>query len=147
MIPVHEVMSTAPVTVTPMTSLEDLLTLFDRHDYNAFPVLGQDGRLAGMVSKLDILRLFVTVDARSWSVEAGVCVADVMQRKVVSAGGEDDILDAGTLMIVTKRRSVPVVQAREPRPRLIGMLSRGDVLRGLRFQLERSKPQTSEAAA
>ena len=56
---VHEVMSAVPVTVAPSTSLTDLLTLFDRHDYNAFPVVGQGGELVGIVSKLDVLRRFV----------------------------------------------------------------------------------------
>jgi CBS domain-containing protein len=40
--------------------VNDLLTLVGRHDYNAFPVLGPDGRPAGIVTKLDVLRLFVT---------------------------------------------------------------------------------------
>jgi hypothetical protein len=38
-------------------------------------------------------------------------------------------------MVVMKLRSLPVVERRDGRVILVGILSRGDVLRGLRFQL------------
>jgi CBS domain-containing protein len=135
---VHEVMTSAPVAVTPSTSITDLLTLFDRHDYNAFPVLGPDGLLVGIVSKLDILRLFVTAGAGPWNDEAGVCASDVMERQVVSAEADDNLVEAGELMIGTKLHSVPVVHTSQNGRSLVGMLSRGDVLRGLRFELEQA---------
>ena len=135
---VHEVMSSAPVTVTPSTPVTDLLTLFDRHDYNAFPVLGPEGRLVGIVSKLDLLRLFVAAAPGPWNSEEGLCASDVMEREVVSADAEDDLADAGKLMVRAKLHSLPVVHTRQGDPSLVGMLSRGDVLRGLRFKLERA---------
>ena len=58
-----------------------------------------------------------------------------MRRKVVSIEPEDTLAEAGNLMVVTKLRSLPVVERRDGRVILVGMLSRGDVLRGLRFQL------------
>jgi CBS domain-containing protein len=36
---VHDVMSISPVTVSPATLVSDLLTRFDRHDFNVFPVV------------------------------------------------------------------------------------------------------------
>ena len=56
---VHDTMSTSPVAVGPTTSISRLLTLFDRYDFNAFPVVGQRNRLLGIVSKLDLLELFL----------------------------------------------------------------------------------------
>lgn len=135
---VHEVMSPAPITVTSSTSVTDLLTLFDRHDYNAFPVLGPKGRLVGIVSKLDLLRLFVTARPGPRKNNEGLCVSDIMEREVVSAAAEDDLVEAGKLMVRTKLRSVPVVHTRPTGPSLVGMLSRGDVLRGLRLKLDQS---------
>jgi CBS domain-containing protein len=133
---VYKVMSSAPVTVTPSTSVTDLLTLFDRYDYNAFPVLGPEGRLVGIVSKLDVLRLFVVAEVEVGNREEGRCAGDVMQREVIYAKAEDNLVEAGNLMISAKLRSVPVVRISPSGPSVVGMLSRSDVLRGLRFQLD-----------
>jgi len=119
-----------------LRSVTDLLALFDRHDYNAFPVVGPEGGLVGIVSKLDVLRLFVGAATASRGLEENVCAADVMQRKVVSIRAEDTIVQAGTLMVATNLRSLPVAHGGDAGATLVGMLSRGDVLRGLRFQLE-----------
>jgi CBS domain-containing protein len=135
---VHDVMSAAPITLTPLMSLNDLLTLFDRHDYNAFPVLGPDGRLVGIVTKLDVLRVIVTPPAKQWVQDERTCAADIMQRNVVSVQAEDSLVDAGNLMIVTKLRSVPVADGRHDGRKLLGMLSRGDVLRGFRSGAEQA---------
>jgi CBS domain-containing protein len=146
MIAVHEVMSRAPVVVTPTTRVADVLTLFDRHDYNAFPVVGNDGRVAGIVSKLDILQSFLAARLRPGTLELDIHAADVMQRRVVAVEAEDTVIDAGNLMITTKLRSLPVVNNRNTPSKLLGMLSRGDVLRGLRFQLDRQEVRTPEEA-
>ncbi|HKU61017.1 MAG TPA: CBS domain-containing protein [Gemmatimonadales bacterium] len=130
-------MSTAPIVVTPSTSLNDLLALFDRHDYNAFPVLAPGGRVVGILTKLDVLRLFLHQPATQRSQEDRMSAADIMQRKVVSIQPGDTLVDAGNLMVVTRLRSVPVAEGRRGGRKLVGMLSRGDVLRGLRFEAER----------
>lgn len=135
---VHEVMSTSPVTVMPTTSVGELLVLFDRHDFNALPVLDESERLTGIVSKLDVLQLLLS-DRLSTPSEMGaigpVRVADLMRRRIVSIEARDSIAEAGALMFALKLRSLPVVEQRAGRPTLVGMLSRGDVLRGLRHQL------------
>ena len=55
---VREIMTPAPVTVRPDTSISDLKALFERYDFNAFPVVDEVGVLRGLVSKLDLLRVF-----------------------------------------------------------------------------------------
>jgi predicted transcriptional regulator len=37
--------------------------------------------------------------------------------------------------VETELRSIPVVQRTSGRPKLVGMVSRGDVIRGLRFAM------------
>jgi CBS domain-containing protein len=59
MIAVNEIMSTARVTVGPTAFVGDLLALFDQNDFNAFPMLDERERLVGIVSKLDVLQLFL----------------------------------------------------------------------------------------
>jgi CBS domain-containing protein len=144
---VHDTMSISPVTVQATTSIGDLLALFDRHDFNAFPVVGQHNRLLGIVSKLDVLKLFVAHRALSGDDIATACVADVMQRRAVSVQPRDDIAAAGNLMVVTSLRSLPVTERRGRHSILVGMLSRSDVLRGLRFQIVEGRYARQEKAS
>jgi CBS domain-containing protein len=147
---VYDIMSSSPVTVEPTTSIGNLLALFDRHDVNAFPVVGQHNRLVGIVSKLDVLKLLLDHRASMRSTTNAIAttyVADVMRRKAVFVNPRDAITAAGTLMVVTKLRSLPVIERREGRPLLVGMLSRGDVLRWLRAQLVEGRYVRQEKAS
>jgi len=136
--PVHQVMTTAPITVHPMTTVTELLALFDRHDFNAFPVVAPDGTLRGIVSKLDVLRLlhpdehFRLPDAK---VIGATRVAEIMRPGILTVEGEDPVVAAAELMVSTGRRSLPVVRRGSGWPKLVGIVSRGDLLRGLRFEL------------
>jgi CBS domain-containing protein len=137
MIAVHEIMSASPVTVGPSTSVTELLALFDRHDFNAFPVLDDRGRLFGIISKLDLLELFLAGDpsAAATGDLGATRVEDLMHHEIVSVEPRAPISAAGAMMVANNLRSLPVVERRDDRVILVGMVSRGDVLRGLRFQL------------
>jgi CBS domain-containing protein len=136
--PVYEVMTRAPVTVTPLTTLTDLIALFDRYDFNAFPVIDDRGIVCGIVTKLDVLRL-LRPDQNLWVPGlAGVSsarVEDIMRRGVVSVEAGDPVVVAADLMVETRLRSLPVVQRKAEGPVLVGIVSQGDLLRGLRFEL------------
>lgn len=147
---VHDIMSTSPVTVQAATSIGELLALLDRHDFNAFPVLGERERLLGIVSKLDVLQLFMAYHALTSSAADSIdviCVADVMRHGVISVEPHDSITASGNLMVTKKLRSLPVVDRRAIHPVLVGMLSRGDVLRWLRFQLAEGRHVRQEKAS
>lgn len=136
--PVYDVMTRAPVTVSPATTVSDLIALFDRHDFNAFPVVDDRGVVRGIVTKLDVLRL-LRPDQNLWVPGfAGVSsarVEDIMRRGVVCVEAEDPVVVAAELMVETRLRSLPVVQRKPEGPVLMGLVSQGDLLRGLRFEL------------
>jgi CBS domain-containing protein len=147
---VYDIMSSGPVRVEPTTSISSLLALFDRHDFNAFPVVGPHNRLVGIVSKLDVLKRLLDQRASSRSPTSAVataCVADVMCRKAVFVEPREAVTAAGDLMVVTNLRSLPVVERQGGRPVLVGMVSRGDVLRWLRSQLVESRYVRQEKAS
>jgi CBS domain-containing protein len=54
---VRQFMTRSVVTVKRKTTMRELAALFEKHDFNAFPVL-EEGKLVGMVSKFDFLRAF-----------------------------------------------------------------------------------------
>lgn len=136
---VHDVMSTAPVTVSAATPIFDLLARFDRHDFNAFPVVDDHGRLVGVVSKLDVLSAFLSgrkPPGSAHSAVAEVRADALMTHDVVAVGPEDSLVAAGELMVRAKLHSLPVVERRGSETVLLGIVSRGDILRGLRYRLE-----------
>jgi len=136
-IAVHQVMSASPVTVRPTTSVGDLLGLFDRYDVNAFPVLDEGGHLLGIVSKLDLLEHFLVHDGSGSDMGTlgAARVENLMHPEIVSVDARDLISKAGAVMVAKRLRSLPVVERRDGNVMLVGVLSRGDVLRGIRFQL------------
>jgi CBS domain-containing protein len=136
--PVLEVMTRTPLTVTPQTTVGDLMALFDRHDFNAFPVVDEEGVLCGIVTKLDVLRLLrpdLDVRIPGWATLSSASVADIMRPGVLSVEPEDPVAVAADLMVETRLRSLPVVRRRADKRELVGIVSQGDLLRGLRFEL------------
>jgi CBS domain-containing protein len=136
--PVLEVMTRAPITVTPQATVGDLVALFDRHDFNAFPVVDRKGALCGIVTKLDALRLLRPdrdVRIPGSGTLSSARVADIMRPGVLSVEPEDPVAVAADLMVETRLRSLPVVRSRAGQRELVGIVSQGDLLRGLRFEL------------
>lgn len=143
--PVYDVMTRAPITVTPETPVRDLIALFDRHDFNAFPVVDDRGIVRGIVTKLDVLRLFrpdENLFVPALSRMDSVRVHDIMRHGVVSVEAGDPLVVAADLMVETRLRSLPVVRREPNGPVLAGIVSQGDLLRGLRFELAETEGST-----
>ena len=142
--PVMEVMTRMPVTVRPETTVDELLRLFDQHDFNAFPVIAADGTLRGIVSKLDVLRL-LRPDEQFRLPEpktiAATRVSTIMRPGTLTVEPQDPIVVTAELMVATGLHSLPVVQRGAGWPVLVGIVSRGDLLRGLHFELEQETPR------
>ncbi len=131
---VKEAMSEKVLSVTPQTSLKELLAVFEEHDYNMLPVM-RDARLVGVVTKLDLLRAFVverTLTKANYFNILADSVDDVMRTDIEYVGPNDSIRQAVEQMVENKLRSMPVVDGKN----LVGIISRGDVIRYLIFDDE-----------
>jgi CBS-domain-containing membrane protein len=84
---VRRIMTPAPETVGPETDVRTLKTIFESHDFNAFPVVDDERALLGVVTKLDFLRMF-RPDQRRWIPDVRALWAeharDIMSRRVVT---------------------------------------------------------------
>lgn len=129
---VHEVMTVAPITVSPETRFDELLELFGLHDVGAFPVVGPDGVLLGLVTKLDLLRPFVmrrpVPDVADIAAEPA---KRLMRPGILALEAGDTLASAVELMVETRLHSLPVVRRGGSAPVLVGLVSRGDLLRAL----------------
>lgn len=133
---IRDVMSTRPKTVRPKTSVRALQDLFASYNYNAFPVIDEAGALVGIVTKLDLLRIFRHDRARlrpSLRELFAEDVADIMRRGVITVGPRDSVATAIDRMLSSKLRSLPVVERRGRKDVLVGIVSRGDLIKSLIF--------------
>ena len=53
----EEYMTRAVTTVARQTTMRELEELFEKHDFNSFPVV-EDKKMLGIVTKFDFLRAF-----------------------------------------------------------------------------------------
>lgn len=131
---IRGIMTPNPLTVRSDTTIVRLRQLFDAHDFNMFPVVDEHGVLRGIVTKLDVLKMYrpwsgrITVNVRALWAEH---VEDIMSRGLTSVTPEEPVTTALTLMVNRRLRSIPVVEQQARKPMLVGIVSRKDVLRSL----------------
>jgi CBS domain-containing protein len=112
------------VTVTETTPTERAAELLTAHRFTALPVLGDSGRLVGVVSEADLVR--DPLDGRRGPPARTVDAA--MTSDVTTAGPDTTMAELARMLSVGGLRVVPIVEDR----RLVGMVSRGDLLRPVR---------------
>jgi CBS domain-containing protein len=127
-------MTTDPVTVQEGATLKEAIALLARHRLSAMPVLDDARRVVGVISEADVIRDMVLADPRAHEIPVHESatrgfqhVADVMSGHPVTVTSDAELASAVELLTSTVVKSVPVVD----RGRLVGMLSRSDVIRVL----------------
>ena len=117
-------------TVTRSVSLGELGDLFEKDDFNAYPV--QEGsQVVGLVSKFDYLACFIFTPVHvipRYEELVKRTVADVMTSEFIYVGGGTKLTRVLQLMVDHRLRSMPVIDSDQ---RLAGMISREDVMRAL----------------
>ena len=117
-------------TVTRSVSLRELGDLFEKDDFNAYPV-EEGSQVVGLVSKFDYLACFIFTPAHMiprYDELMKRTVADVMTSEFIYVGGDTKLTRVLQLMVDHRLRSMPVIDSDQ---RLAGMISREDVMRAL----------------
>lgn len=117
-------------TVTRDLTMRALQLLFERDDFNAYPVV-EGAHAVGLVTKLDFLKCFAFTPAKMvprYDDLMGTTVADVMTPTFIYVGAETKLTRVLQLMVEHRVRSIPVINAEK----LIGIVSREDVMRSLK---------------
>lgn len=52
----RDIMTADPVCVSPATRIRELARIFEQHDISGAPVVDQEGKVIGIVSKTDLIR-------------------------------------------------------------------------------------------
>jgi CBS domain-containing protein len=112
------------VTFKPDTDVLDAVHDLVKHRIAGAPVVDDAGNLVGMLSELDCLKVALHAGYHG---DWGGPISDYMSDGVKTVDGEMSIIDLAQLFLDSKFRRFPVVE----RNRLIGQISRRDVLRAL----------------
>jgi len=118
-------------TVSRGVTLRELELLFERDDFNAYPV-EENSQVIGLVSKFDFLACFVFTPAHMIPRYQDLMrrtVANIMVPDFIYVREETKLTRVLQLMVDHRIRSMPVI---EDDQRLAVMISREDVMRSLR---------------
>jgi CBS domain-containing protein len=134
-IPVGQLMSKPAVTVTADTSIQALTELMAAHDYNGFPVVNEAGTLQGLVTRLDLFKLyllpyrqFIPALEELWVSSVG----GIMSRGVVALYPMEPAIKAMALMVEHRIRTIPIVTDTEAGTVVAGVLTRRDLAGALK---------------
>ncbi|MFH1086276.1 MAG: CBS domain-containing protein [Chloroflexota bacterium] len=122
---IEQVMAKDVITVTPDCTMRDLKELLRTKRISGVPVL-ERGALVGMISIENLIR----------ALEKGETDATVganMTRNVVTVRADDTVVSAVNLFARYRYGRFPVVDADS---RLVGILTKGDIVRGLLSRME-----------
>lgn len=122
-VPVARVMLTRFEVVPPQLPLETLVEAYmQRSDQRAYPVVGTDDRLLGMVFQHDIERL-------SPEQRRTLTARDVLHapEQIVGARPDEDVLEVLNVLAQRDINQVPVLE----NGRVVGLVRRADILRWL----------------
>src|SRR6478736_8147817 len=117
-------------TVTRDVSIRELGDLFEKDDFNAYPV-EEGSQVVGLVSKFDHLACFIFTPAHMMPHYNDLMrriVADIMTSEFIYVGTDTRLTRVLQLMVDHRIRSMPVIDGDQ---RLAGIISREDVMRAL----------------
>ena len=136
----RDVMTSPVTTVTEDTRVKEAAGLLAAGGFTALPVVDTHGRLVGIVSEADLVRGRFPRDPRALITAqrdvgqrptAAATVGEVMTTDVVRAAPGTDVVDLVTAMLDQHVRSVPVVEDDPGGGRVVGIVTRRDLVRAL----------------
>jgi CBS domain-containing protein len=151
-------MVTNVITVGPDSTVQEVAELLLRHRISAVPVVSE-GKIVGIVSEGDLINRPETETShrKSWWLEALTSrpasaieyikshsqrIADVMTRNVITASPDTSVSEIAALLEKNGIKRVPIVDD----GRLVGIVSRANLLQGLASLKEKTPPQQADDA-
>jgi len=146
---VRDIMDSEPVTVTVADSVETVLHVMRDHDLSGVPVINEGGRCVGIITEADLVlsdegedfhlphyfQLFGgVVFLERWShfeerarKAFAATAEDMMTPDPITIEPDASVREAARLVATKKHNRLPVIE----HGRLVGMVTRVDVLEGL----------------
>ena len=122
-----EIMRTKLITLSPDLPIFDAIRVLLKNSISGAPVVDTDGKLVGICSELDCLRVLAAGEFYADDHREEGHVADYMSTDFQTADPHDDIYRLAQFFLTHSIRRLPVMKGDE----LVGQLSRRDVLRAM----------------
>jgi CBS domain-containing protein len=123
-------MTRAVTTVTRELTIRKLGDMFERDDFNTYPV-EEDAQVIGIVTKFDLLKCFAFTPSQMvprYGELMNRVVADVMTSEFIYVRSDTKLTRVLQLMVEHRIRSIPAIDSGH---RLAGIIAREDVVRAL----------------
>lgn len=125
-IPVSEIMTSPVITLHEDDTLRLVDKTFEKHSFHHIPILNSQGKIVGIISKEDILRL-ISVRNEFTDKEFGrIKVRDFMSTNVVKISPDDSVGLAAVIIMANKFHALPVV---DDQNRVVGIVTSHDLIR------------------
>jgi CBS domain-containing protein len=124
-------MTSPAITIHQEATLREAGDVLARRGISALPVVDDDGRLVGIMSQMDLIRLSTVYGAEGDETQSEgsrsqpMRVAEIMTVEVVTVSPETDVHTVAKRLSESHIRQVPVLSDTE----LIGVVSRRDLIK------------------
>lgn len=126
--PITDYMTRDVYTLSPDQSIAEAMDMFLEMKISGAPVKSEDGKIAGILSEIDCMR--VLVDEAYHNLPTGrISVSNYMSTNPQTLSDTMDVLDCAQKFLSTNFRRFPVVDVND---KLVGTISRRDILRATR---------------
>jgi CBS domain-containing protein len=123
---IREYMDTTVPTLIPETQIMDAVDFLLNQKVTGAPVVGSNGKLVGIVTETDLLKLLTEGIQGDPPTEA--TVAEFMTTDVITVPPEVDIYYVAGMFLANKFRRLPIVED----GKIVGAVTRYDLLRVVR---------------
>ena len=140
-IPVRDVMSKNIVSVREGSDIHEVSRLLSENRVSGLPVVDEESRVIGVLSEADLLHMAGIEKGHSFrdilkhilgepfpKHRVGSIVRDIMTSPAITTAPDADIREAAAILDEKRIKRLPVVDENN---RLIGIISRGDILKAL----------------
>ncbi len=134
---VRDIMTRSVVTLRPDMAAVEAARVLLQHAISGAPVVDEGGRLLGLLSEFDCLRIVASAEYEMDAHDAAETVADLMTTRCHCVPPDLDLFGLAYEFVRLRVRRFPVLEDE----RLLGLVSRRDALRAvvhLRGELARS---------
>jgi len=130
---IKDYMITSLVKLSENMDVYESISLLLKYKISGAPVVDESGHLIGVLSERDCLRVMAN---GSFHDLPGATVLDYMSKKIYTLQPDNDIFQAADTFLHHKFRRIPIVDQKN---RLLGQISRRDVLRAIQDAAKSSK--------
>ena len=121
MLTARDIMSESVLTISPEATVQDAIETLLSKKISGLPVVDTNGQLVGIITEFALLAMAYDVDVRQERIRKH------MTTEVISVNPDDPIRKVADTCIIRRVHRVAVVEE----GRVIGLISRRDVLKGI----------------